>query len=895
MDQKPIKTPHPPVNLRIKFRSESLPQFIERYATDVSRGGIFIRTREPLAVGTQLKLDFQYQGGAPLMAGDGTVVWVREFDPSRANVPPGMGVRFDKLAPDSQVVLEQILVEKAAREGGHGGAGSGRPGPSASLSASLSEGPAGARRTAGAMATAAPPAAAPAPAPVPPPAPALPSAAPASPTGAPAGRPGPPQAAGFAEGRAPAEADEPTVRRSVLPIPALASQPSPPRAVASPVAPVTPSPAERPIWTRSIVPAEAGSGELDELDEEPTQIAIGLPSFLNAGGDEESAAPRLPGMAVGRPSTGEPPSKPVTPGLVEAADDAATTMATHTATTAADKSVTGPPARGSQAAAEAIAVEVAGPESSESTTESGIPSQRGALDAGLRAGEGQDQGGGGGVTARPIDDDSSSATTTTPVHTADLLEPSLSALFAPKGPSSAPPAGAPKTGGAGGAGEATQSLSLDDLQAQPPGESGAPSPGAEGTATGTPGTPARPGREGSHVAASAPRGSPAEAPPPPSAAHARERRLPAPLILGTVIVLAASGFFLVRFFRSQATESLSGIQQPGATMEGAGPPPPGPGAAEPAAAQPPPQPQQPPAGEPPVPTAEPTPAAAAAVPSAAGADAARGPAREAAPAPAPSTLAAPAGAAAGTGTGPGTETTDGKRGQQGTGTVPTTPEAGPGPPDANRGAANPSADVKPGRAGGPKHKPVHLARSIEPKGNAGTGAAHSGAGAPASEDAASESPAAASKPTAATSYELKISSKPAGGEVSLDGNPVGKTPLSVPVGDLTSPHFVTIRKEGFELFEEQVKPSSAWVKVRVGKGGGGASTVQQLKLSPKLKPLSGTVGGPTPEADGPAGEAAPKVDKVDRVDKSEKVEKAEKVDDDTLPLKEPVAPAAGAQ
>ena len=61
-----------PVNLRIKFRSESLQQFIERYGVDVSRGGIFIRTREPLPVGTRLKLDFQLVDTAPLFQGDGT-------------------------------------------------------------------------------------------------------------------------------------------------------------------------------------------------------------------------------------------------------------------------------------------------------------------------------------------------------------------------------------------------------------------------------------------------------------------------------------------------------------------------------------------------------------------------------------------------------------------------------------------------------------------------------------------------------------------------------------------------------------------------------------------------------------------------------------------------------
>src|SRR3954468_7702197 len=103
--------PRGPVNLRIKFRSASLDDFIDPSAVDVSRGGIFIRTREPLSVGTRLKLDFQLleQG---LLQGDGTVVWIRESDPTRPAVTPGMGVRFDQLTPESQPVLEKILVEK---------------------------------------------------------------------------------------------------------------------------------------------------------------------------------------------------------------------------------------------------------------------------------------------------------------------------------------------------------------------------------------------------------------------------------------------------------------------------------------------------------------------------------------------------------------------------------------------------------------------------------------------------------------------------------------------------------------------------------------------------------------------------------------------------------------
>ncbi|MEZ4362547.1 MAG: TIGR02266 family protein [Kofleriaceae bacterium] len=102
-----------PVTLKVKFKSQTLEQFIERYAVDVSQGGIFIRTKDPQAVGTQMKFEFQLRDGAPLIGGEGTVVWIREFDPARPAIAPGMGVRFDRLADGSVAVLEQILNQKS--------------------------------------------------------------------------------------------------------------------------------------------------------------------------------------------------------------------------------------------------------------------------------------------------------------------------------------------------------------------------------------------------------------------------------------------------------------------------------------------------------------------------------------------------------------------------------------------------------------------------------------------------------------------------------------------------------------------------------------------------------------------------------------------------------------
>src|SRR3954462_860218 len=60
-----------------------------------------------------MKFEFQLRDASPLIAGEGPVVWTRENDPSRPAIAPGMGVRFDRLAEGSQLVLERILAEKA--------------------------------------------------------------------------------------------------------------------------------------------------------------------------------------------------------------------------------------------------------------------------------------------------------------------------------------------------------------------------------------------------------------------------------------------------------------------------------------------------------------------------------------------------------------------------------------------------------------------------------------------------------------------------------------------------------------------------------------------------------------------------------------------------------------
>ena len=66
------------LSLKIRYKSATLEDFIERYSCDISRGGVFIKAKKPLAVGTLLKFEFMLQDESTLIHGVGRVVWRRE-------------------------------------------------------------------------------------------------------------------------------------------------------------------------------------------------------------------------------------------------------------------------------------------------------------------------------------------------------------------------------------------------------------------------------------------------------------------------------------------------------------------------------------------------------------------------------------------------------------------------------------------------------------------------------------------------------------------------------------------------------------------------------------------------------------------------------------------------
>jgi uncharacterized protein (TIGR02266 family) len=104
--------------VRVRLRYAAFETFIEKFAPNVTRGGLFLASRTPRPVGEVFQFEVQLAGGEVALSGDGKVTWVREFDPAAPNKPHGMGVQFLRLDAPSREVVNQMLARKAAGNSG---------------------------------------------------------------------------------------------------------------------------------------------------------------------------------------------------------------------------------------------------------------------------------------------------------------------------------------------------------------------------------------------------------------------------------------------------------------------------------------------------------------------------------------------------------------------------------------------------------------------------------------------------------------------------------------------------------------------------------------------------------------------------------------------------------
>jgi uncharacterized protein (TIGR02266 family) len=88
----------------------SVDEFIKEYVNNISRTGAFIRSDDPLPIGTKVQLKFTViMDELETIEGIGEVVRVV---PAGGRQPPGMGVVFTELNRFSAQLLERLMVRR---------------------------------------------------------------------------------------------------------------------------------------------------------------------------------------------------------------------------------------------------------------------------------------------------------------------------------------------------------------------------------------------------------------------------------------------------------------------------------------------------------------------------------------------------------------------------------------------------------------------------------------------------------------------------------------------------------------------------------------------------------------------------------------------------------------
>ena len=99
-------TPPPPdASVRLHLKCPDAEDFVERFAPNVTRGGIFLSTRDAREVGRTIRFEIALLDDTVVFAGEGVVTWVK---------PKGMGVKFTTLDPATEPMLERLLGRRKA-------------------------------------------------------------------------------------------------------------------------------------------------------------------------------------------------------------------------------------------------------------------------------------------------------------------------------------------------------------------------------------------------------------------------------------------------------------------------------------------------------------------------------------------------------------------------------------------------------------------------------------------------------------------------------------------------------------------------------------------------------------------------------------------------------------
>jgi len=99
----------PRFDVKVKVDYSTREMFVSNYVTNLSKGGVFIQTDDPLPLQSRINLTFFLPDLDIKIEAKGKVVWTYDIKKGTGNIVPGMGIKFTDLSAQHKTLIEDYI------------------------------------------------------------------------------------------------------------------------------------------------------------------------------------------------------------------------------------------------------------------------------------------------------------------------------------------------------------------------------------------------------------------------------------------------------------------------------------------------------------------------------------------------------------------------------------------------------------------------------------------------------------------------------------------------------------------------------------------------------------------------------------------------------------------
>lgn len=104
-----------PIQMLVDYKTGG--NYLFDFCRDLGTGGVFIESKTPLSVGSDLELTFTIPDSKETLRTSGKVIWSQPPVNERQDITPGMGVQFANFSESNRKTLDQFIARYGSQRG----------------------------------------------------------------------------------------------------------------------------------------------------------------------------------------------------------------------------------------------------------------------------------------------------------------------------------------------------------------------------------------------------------------------------------------------------------------------------------------------------------------------------------------------------------------------------------------------------------------------------------------------------------------------------------------------------------------------------------------------------------------------------------------------------------